>query len=81
MKKIRINSLQLKNNVLLLHSQKLSYGVMVTQQILVLSFQVRVLVAQPEKRDFRGSLFFIHIRNNEVFVMLIRVKHLWTLDA
>ncbi len=56
--------MQLQNNVLLLHSQKLSYGVMVTQQILVLSFQVRVLVAQPEKRETSAevSLFFVKNR-------------------
>ena len=40
-------SLHLQNKVLLLHHQNLlSYGVTVTQQILVLLFQVRILVAQ-----------------------------------
>ncbi len=39
----------------------MGYGVMVTQQILVLFFQVRVLVSQLLKRGFlmdEGSLFF-----------------------
>ena len=43
-------SLHLQNKVLLLHHQNLlSYGVTVTQQILVLLFQVRILVAQLKK--------------------------------
>ena len=40
---------------------RMGYGVMVTQQILVLFFQVRVLVSQLLKRGFlmdEGSLFF-----------------------
>ena len=58
------NSLQIKNNVLLLRCQKrqdirLGYGVMVTLQILVLSFQVRILVAQQEKSSLYGLLFFL----------------------
>ena len=36
----------------------LSYGVMVTQQILVLLFQVRILVAQQE-RMVKGHPFFV----------------------
>ena len=43
----------------LLTSNGLNYGVMVTQQILVLSFQVRVLVVQPKKPPSgRVVLFF-----------------------
>ena len=37
--------------------RKLGYGVMVTLQILVLSFQVRILVAQHED-DLKKSSFF-----------------------
>ena len=53
-------SLKLKNNVLLLHRQKqiLGYGVMVTLQILVLSFLVRIQVAQL-KTIFFGRSFFL----------------------
>ena len=52
-------SLKLKNNVLLLHRQKqiLGYGVMVTLQILVLSFLVRIQVAQLETIFFGRSFF------------------------
>ena len=41
-------SLQFKNIILILHRQKqiMGYGVMVTLQILVLSFLVRIQVAQ-----------------------------------
>lgn len=39
----------------------LGYGVMVTLQILVLSFQVRILVAQHGKGCFRQP-FFIRLR-------------------
>ena len=43
-----------------LSSNGLSYGVMVTQQILVLSFLVRIQVAQPEnRRTFAVLLFFV----------------------
>lgn len=46
-----------------LHRQKrLGYGVMVTQQILVLFFQVRILVAQHRKKEIcteRISFFII----------------------
>ncbi len=43
-----------------LSSDGLSYGVMVTQQILVLSFLVRIQVAQPEnRRTFAVLLFFV----------------------
>ena len=38
--------------------EKLDYGVMVTQQILVLFFQVRVLVVQRKKLQFDCSFFF-----------------------
>ena len=38
--------------------ERLDYGVMVTQQILVLFFQVRVLVVQL-KSDRNLSLFFV----------------------
>ena len=37
--------------------ERLDYGVMVTQQILVLLFQVRILVAQQE-RMVKGHPFF-----------------------
>ena len=73
--KKRINSLQLQNKVLLLPSQKLSYGVMVTQQILVLLFQVRILVAQPRKREtsVEVSLFYCNLgdvfRNRDHFLI------------
>lgn len=44
-------SLHLQNKVLLLHHQNLlSYGVTVTQQILVLLFLVRIQVAQHKER-------------------------------
>ena len=56
-------SLQKRNYVLLLCRQTndnhiLGYGVMVTLQILVLSFQVRILVAQ-QKRAVNRLLFFV----------------------
>ena len=52
-------SLQIKNIILLLHRQTkiLGYGVMVTLQILVLSFLVRIQVAQLKRLSFRGSFF------------------------
>ena len=40
--------------------ERLDYGVMVTQQILVLFFQVRVLVVQLKSDRFL-SLFLLHI--------------------
>ena len=39
--------------------EKLDYGVMVTQQILVLFFQVRVLVVQRKKSQFIVASFFM----------------------
>ena len=52
-------SLQIKNIVLILHRQKqtMGYGVMVTLQILVLSFLVRIQVAQLKTIFARGSFF------------------------
>lgn len=38
----------------------LSYGVMVTRQILVLKFQVRILVAQPNRTDFQCGIFLLY---------------------
>ena len=40
--------------------ERLDYGVMVTQQILVLFFQVRVLVVQLKKQKF-SSAFFCYV--------------------
>jgi hypothetical protein len=37
----------------------LSCGVMVTQQILVLSFQVRVLAAQQSRIDYQCGIMFV----------------------
>ena len=56
-------SLQIKNIVLILHRQKqtMGYGVMVTLQILVLSFLVRIQVAQL-KRSSQEGRFFCFIR-------------------
>ena len=42
-----------------LAKQRLSYGVMVTQQILVLFFLVRIRVAQLKSRALRSAAFFI----------------------
>ena len=39
--------------------ERLDYGVMVTQQILVLFFQVRVLVVQLESDRFLSLFYFI----------------------
>ena len=49
----------LKKNVLLLHRQKqtMGYGVMVTLQILVLSFLVRIQVAQLKRLSLEGRFF------------------------
>ena len=47
--------------------ERLDYGVMVTQQILVLFFQVRVLVVQLKMQKF-SSAFFIIIIYFEVWV-------------
>ena len=54
-------SLESKKFVLILHRQTetMSYGVMVTQQILVLLFQVRILVAQLKPATFQGRRFFL----------------------
>ena len=54
-------SLQFKNIILILHRQKqtLGYGVMVTLQILVLSFLVRIQVAQLKREIAMQSLFFV----------------------
>ena len=38
---------------------RLDYGVMVTQQILVLFFQVRVLVVQLKKGSSKNFLFYL----------------------
>ena len=56
-------SLQFKNIILILHRQKqtMGYGVMVTLQILVLSFLVRIQVAQL-KTIFARRSFFCFIR-------------------
>ena len=45
-----------------LSSNGLNCGVMVTQQILVLSFWVRVPAVQPRKRDLLGSLFCFYYK-------------------
>ena len=47
--------------------ERLDYGVMVTQQILVLFFQVRVLVVQLKSDRFL-SLFFLcgYVRNKKI---------------
>ena len=45
------------NSTFALANGKLGYGVMVTLQILVLSFQVRILVAQHEDDFFKSSFF------------------------
>ena len=59
MKNFSLFSLKLKNNVLLLQRQKqiLGYGVMVTLQILVLSFLVRIQVAQLKRSSSEGRFF------------------------
>ena len=56
-------SLQFKNIILILQRQKqtMGYGVMVTLQILVLSFLVRIQVAQL-KTIFFGRSFFCFMR-------------------
>ena len=41
--------------------ERLDYGVMVTQQILVLFFQVRVLVVQLKVQKFSSALFLLCI--------------------
>lgn len=45
----------------------LSYGVTVTQQILVLLFQVRILVAQLEEKANSFLLFFCTLRKGDYF--------------
>ena len=52
-------SLQFKNIILILHRQKqtMGYGVMVTLQILVLSFLVRIQVAQLKRSSSEGRFF------------------------
>ena len=54
-------SLQIKNIVLILHRQKqtMGYGVMVTLQILVLSFLVRIQVAQLKRSSQEGRFFLL----------------------
>ena len=54
-------SLQFKNIILILHRQKqtMGYGVMVTLQILVLSFLVRIQVAQLKTIFVRRSFFLL----------------------
>ena len=60
--------MHLKNKVLLLHHQNLlSYGVMVTQQILVLLFLVRIQVAQLKSEEL-SSLFFILSTDSSVSI-------------
>ena len=46
----------------------LAYGVMVTSQILVLLFQVRVLVGQPKQNPLirAGFVILLHIQINEL---------------
>ena len=53
-------SLQFKNIILILHRQKqtMGYGVMVTLQILVLSFLVRIQVAQLKRLSKLRVVFF-----------------------
>ena len=64
--------MQLKKNVLLLHRQKqtMGYGVMVTLQILVLSFLVRIQVAQLKRSSQEGRFFVVYnpMLGREVFV-------------
>lgn len=61
-------SLHLQNKVLLLHHQNLlSYGVTVTQQILVLLFLVRIQVAQLKSEEL-SSLFFILSTDSSVSI-------------
>ena len=56
-------SLQFKNIIIILHRQKqiLGYGVMVTLQILVLSFLVRIQVAQLKRLSFEGRFFLCYV--------------------
>ena len=63
-------SLQFKNIILILHRQKqtMGYGVMVTLQILVLSFLVRIQVAQLKTIFARRSFFFVFYAWREMFV-------------
>ena len=42
-------------------AERLDYGVMVTQQILVLFFQVRVLVVQLKSDRFLSLFLLLHI--------------------
>ena len=62
-------SLQFKNIILILHRQKqtMGYGVMVTLQILVLSFLVRIQVAQLKRSSSEGR-FFVLCALLEMFV-------------
>ena len=61
-------SLQFKNIIIILHRQKqiLGYGVMVTLQILVLSFLVRIQVAQLKRLSLRVAFSLL------VFVARVR---------
>ena len=54
-------SLQFKNIILILHRQKqiMGYGVMVTLQILVLSFLVRIQVAQLNDLHLKVVFFVL----------------------
>ena len=47
----------------------LGYGVMVTLQILVLSFLVRVRVSQQSERVEFSTLFFISISNLNIYLI------------
>ena len=62
MKFFLLFSLQIKNIILLLHRQTktLGYGVMVTLQILVLSFLVRIQVAQLKRSSAEGRFFLFY---------------------
>ena len=59
----------------------LGYGVMVTLQILVLSFQVRILVAQQKAErsnraeQLSSALFFVlsYGKNSEIKELILRV--------
>ena len=70
-------SLQFKNIILILHRQKqtMGYGVMVTLQILVLSFLVRIQVAQLKRAIAMQSLFSF-LRQEGSLRLLSREVHL-----
>ena len=79
MKNFLLFSLQIKNIILLLHRQtkQLGYGVMVTLQILVLSFLVRIQVAQLKRPSSEGRFLF-YSTGESMFVpnMVRTVDHL-----